>query len=101
MAQILSFTREPIALDPDTLALAISAYDKAVVDISSTPDVVREVIAKHIIRLIAEGERDAARRIAAPRRPVIGLTQLSQNYIHFARLFSRVTSRANPRSPIG
>ena len=58
MAQILPFTRGSIVLDPETLALATSAYDKAIVDIGSTPEVVREVIAKHIIRLIAEGERD-------------------------------------------
>ena len=58
MGQILPFTYEQNALDPENLALAASAYDKAVVDIGSTPDVVREVIAKNIIRLVAEGERD-------------------------------------------
>lgn len=58
MAQILPFIRGSIALDPETLALATSAYDKAVADIDSAPGVVREAIAKHIIRLIAEGERD-------------------------------------------
>ena len=65
MGQVLPFSRKPIALDPEapvldpeTLALATSAYDKAVVEIASTPDVVREVLAQHIIRLIREGERD-------------------------------------------
>ena len=58
MGQVLPFTREQIALGPENLALAASAYDKAVVDIASAPEVVREVIAKNIIRLIAEGERD-------------------------------------------
>ena len=56
MGQVLPFKQEP--LDPETLALATSAYDKAVVDIGGAPEVVREVVAKNIIRLIAEGERD-------------------------------------------
>lgn len=58
MGQSLPFTREQIALDPENLALAASAYDKAVVEIGGAPEPVREVVAKRIIQLIAEGERD-------------------------------------------
>ena len=58
MSQILQFPREQNALEPEDLAIAASAYDKAVVDIGNAPLSVREVVAKNIIRLIAEGERN-------------------------------------------
>jgi hypothetical protein len=38
---------------------SISAYDKAIADFHGAPVLVWEVIAKHIIDLIAHGERDA------------------------------------------
>lgn len=58
MGQILPFTHEPTAFDPGTVALAIRAYDKALVELGSPPELVREVIAKHIIQHLAAGERD-------------------------------------------
>jgi hypothetical protein len=58
MAQILQFTRESVALDQDAVALAIAAYDKAVVELGNAPELVREVVAKQIIALLAQGERD-------------------------------------------
>ena len=58
MAQVLKFKREPIAFDSDTVALAITAYEKAVVELGSAPEMVRAVVAKHIIALMAHGERD-------------------------------------------
>jgi hypothetical protein len=58
MAQILPFTREPIAFDPDTVLLAIKSYDRTLDALGKPPEVVREVSAKCVIELLAEGERN-------------------------------------------
>jgi hypothetical protein len=79
MAEILSFTREPLAFDPETIALAISAYDKAIAALGSSPEVVREVVAKFVIQYLAEGERDPVilceRALAAAGIPDPALSQ--------------------------
>ena len=46
------------AFDPETIAVLIAAYNKA---IEGPPASARETIAKHIIELASEGERDPER----------------------------------------
>lgn len=100
MAQILPFTRRSsIVLDPETLALATSVYDKAIADIGSTPEVLREVIAKHIIRLVTEGERDPSvlyeRAITSAGIPAGSISQPRFRFVDALRNFGfRTVKRA-------
>ena len=57
MAQVPLFTN----FDPETAATLRAAYDEAVARLLNQPDVVRELIAKRLVALIARGERNARR----------------------------------------
>lgn len=54
------------AFDPEAIEALSAAFDKAVADLDKNgqPKIVREVIAKRIIALAREGERDADRLCA-------------------------------------
>ena len=54
MAQVPSFTN----LDPETAATLSAAYDEAVARLLDQPDVVRELVAKHLVALATRGERN-------------------------------------------
>ena len=99
MGQILPFTYEQNALDPENLALAARAYDKAVVDFAGAPEVVREVIAQQIIRLISQGERDPSvlyeRAITSAGIPAGSISQPRFRFVDALRNFGfRTVKRA-------
>ena len=54
---------EGASFDPETVQAMCAAYDKAKIELrdSGQPDVVREVIARRILKLAQAGERDANR----------------------------------------
>jgi hypothetical protein len=60
------------AFDPDVAAILVAAYNKALADLADAdladkgqPDLVQETIAKRIIALATEGERDRNKLCAA------------------------------------
>ena len=57
---------EGASFDPETVQAMCAAYDKAKRELHDTgqPDVVREVIARRILKLAETGERDANRLCA-------------------------------------
>lgn len=67
MADILQFIRPQTAFDPEFITLLGKAYDMAIAALHNVgqPDVVREVIAKRIIKEARKGERDPAKLCAA------------------------------------
>ena len=54
MAQVPPFTH----LDPETAATLRAAYNEAVVRLLDQPDVVLELIAKHLVASATRGERN-------------------------------------------
>jgi hypothetical protein len=56
MADVSEFPPPGSTFDPDSIKKLCAAYEKAV---DGQPTSVREMIAKHIIALAAEGERDS------------------------------------------
>jgi hypothetical protein len=66
MGQILEFLRPADAFDPDALEALGMAYDMALASLHDVgqPDVVREVIARRIVRAAKKGERDTAKLCA-------------------------------------
>ena len=57
---------EGASFDPETVQAMCAAYNKAKIELQDTgqPDVVREVIARRIIKLAEAGERDPNRLCA-------------------------------------
>jgi hypothetical protein len=62
MAQIVQFIRPPDSFDPEALSALGKAYDMAVAALHDIgqPQLVREVLAKRIIKAAQRGERDPA-----------------------------------------
>jgi hypothetical protein len=61
MAQILPFPRRRDVFDPDATSAMGQAYDKAIATIDPTVEsqfIIRELIAKRIIKTARNGERD-------------------------------------------
>ena len=60
MADIKEFTMPSFTFDAQTTALLGAAYDKVIAGMHDRgqPELVREIIAKHIIALATNGERD-------------------------------------------
>ena len=67
MARILEFLRPTESFGPEALEALGKAYDMALASLHDVgqPDVVREVIARRIIKAAQKGERDPARLCAA------------------------------------
>ena len=63
--------------DPDTIRVMAEAYEKVLVELhdGGQPNVVREVIAKRIVELIAIGERDP-QQLCATVLSELGLVRL-------------------------
>ncbi len=63
MAEILHFVRSGTSFDPETISLLAAAYDKATAELHERgqPKPAREVVAKRIIALAINGERDPDR----------------------------------------
>lgn len=61
VGEILQFIRPENAFDPETMAILVDAYDRAIAQLHDRgqPDIVREVIARRIIELAGRGKRDA------------------------------------------
>jgi hypothetical protein len=59
MADILQFRPRLNVFAPELTSAMGDAYDKAVAELSNTERVVRELVAKRIIRLARRGECDA------------------------------------------
>lgn len=66
MAQILQFLRPDNAFGPEVIEALGKAYDMALAALHDVgqPDVVREVIARRIIKAAQKGERDPAKLCA-------------------------------------
>lgn len=62
MAQIVQFIRPADSFDPEVVSVLGKAYDMAVAALNDIgqPQVVREVLAKRIIKAAQKGERDPA-----------------------------------------
>lgn len=60
MAEILHFVRPGTSFDPETISLLAAAYDKATAELHERKPA-REVVAKRIIALAINGERDPDR----------------------------------------
>jgi len=83
MAQILPFARRGNVLDPDTTSAMGEAYDKAIGSIHSDAQsqfVVRELIAKRIIRMAQKGavDRDQLCASAAQTTILFGISELGR-----------------------
>lgn len=63
MGEILEFLRPTDSFDPEVLEALGAAYDMAMAALhdAGQPDVVREVIARRIIKTAKKGERDPAK----------------------------------------
>jgi hypothetical protein len=66
MGRILQFLRPADSFDPEALEALGKAYDMALAALHDTgqPEVVREAIARRIIRAAKKGERDTAKLCA-------------------------------------
>lgn len=66
MGQILEFLRPADSFDPEALEALGKAYDMALAALhdAGQPDVVREVIARRIIKAAKKGDRDPAKLCA-------------------------------------
>lgn len=66
MGEILEFLRPAESFDPEALETLGKAYDMALASLHDfgQPDVVREVIARRIVKAAKRGERDAAKLCA-------------------------------------
>jgi hypothetical protein len=66
MGQIIEFLRPADAFDPEVLEVLGKAYDMALAALQDAgqPEVVREVLARRIIKAAKKGERDTAKLCA-------------------------------------
>lgn len=66
MGQILKFIRPTDAFDPEVIETLSRAYDVAIASLHDIgqPELVREVIARRIIKAAQKGERDPAKLCA-------------------------------------